>query len=60
LNGSFSTISPYQTSGNSDTKYFTKGAKLDLPVEYQGTLFSMGDEEVCGATIEHRLLSLFV
>ncbi len=42
-----------------DTKYLTKGARLFLPVEVPGALYSMGDGhaaqgdgEVCGTAIE--------
>jgi acetamidase/formamidase len=59
LNGSFSTIPPYRTGGNIDTKYLIKGAKLYLPIECKGALFSIGDGhaaqgdgEVCGTAIE--------
>ena len=59
LNGSFSTIPPYRTGGNIDTKYLTKGSKLYLPIECKGALFSIGDGhaaqgdgEVCGTAIE--------
>ncbi len=59
LNGAFSTIPPYRTGGNIDTKYLTKGAKLYLPIECKGALFSIGDGhaaqgdgEVCGTAIE--------
>ena len=57
--GAFSTIPPYRHGGNMDTKHLTKGAKLYLPVETQGALFSLGDGhaaqgdgEVCGTAIE--------
>ena len=40
--GSFSTIPPYQTGGNVDTKHLSKGATLYLPVEAEGALFSIG------------------
>jgi acetamidase/formamidase len=63
LNGSFSTIPPYRTGGNIDTKYLTKGAKLYLPIECKGALFSIGDGhaaqgdgEVCGTAIETSVL----
>ncbi|CAF1007500.1 unnamed protein product [Adineta ricciae] len=59
LPGSFSTIPPYRTGGNIDTKYLTKGSKLYLPIECEGALFSIGDGhaaqgdgEVCGTAIE--------
>ncbi|KAJ3772485.1 Formamidase [Lentinula raphanica] len=41
--GSFSTIPPYHTGGNIDTKHITAGATLYLPIEVEGALFSMGD-----------------
>jgi acetamidase/formamidase len=40
--GAHSTIPPYRTGGNLDTKYLTKGAVLYLPVEVDGALFSIG------------------
>lgn len=53
------TIPPYRHGGNLDTKYLTRGARLYLPVEVAGALFSMGDGhgaqgdgEVCGTAIE--------
>ncbi len=57
--GALSTIPPYHHGGNMDTKHITKGAKLFLPVQVPGALFSMGDGhaaqgdgEVCGTAIE--------
>ena len=57
--GALSTIPPYRHGGNMDTKHLTKGARLFLPVEVEGALFSMGDGhaaqgdgEVCGTAIE--------
>jgi acetamidase/formamidase len=57
--GAHSTIPPYRHGGNMDTKHITKGAKLYLPVEVPGALFSLGDGhaaqgdgEVCGTAIE--------
>ena len=57
--GALSTIPPYRHGGNMDTKHLTKGARLYLPVEAPGALFSMGDGhaaqgdgEVCGTAIE--------
>jgi len=57
--GAFSTIPPYHHGGNLDTKHLTRGAKLYLPVEVEGALFSLGDGhaaqgdgEVCGTAIE--------
>jgi acetamidase/formamidase len=57
--GALSTIPPYRHGGNLDTKHLTHGARLYLPVEVSGALFSMGDGhaaqgdgEVCGTAIE--------
>lgn len=57
--GVLSTIPPYRHGGNMDTKHLTKGARLYLPVEAPGALYSMGDGhaaqgdgEVCGTAIE--------
>lgn len=57
--GAFSTIPPYHTGGNIDTKHVTVGSTLYLPVEVEGALFSIGDGhaaqgdgEVCGTAIE--------
>jgi acetamidase/formamidase len=57
--GAFSTIPPYRHGGNMDTKHLTEGARLYLPVEAKGALFSIGDGhaaqgdgEVCGTAIE--------
>jgi acetamidase/formamidase len=57
--GSFSTIPPYRHGGNMDTKHLTRGARLYLPIEVPGALFSLGDGhaaqgdgEVCGTAIE--------
>jgi len=59
LPGPLSTIPPHRHGGNMDTKHLTAGAKLYLPVEAEGALFSMGDGhaaqgdgEVCGTAIE--------
>ncbi|KAG2144412.1 uncharacterized protein EDB93DRAFT_1289602 [Suillus bovinus] len=41
--GAFSTIPPYHTGGNIDTKHITVGSTLFLPVEVEGALFSIGD-----------------
>ncbi|KAJ7078989.1 hypothetical protein C8R43DRAFT_1053237, partial [Mycena crocata] len=41
--GAFSTIPPYATGGNIDTKHLSAGATLFLPVEVDGALFSIGD-----------------
>ena len=40
--GPHSTIPPYVTGGNIDTKHVSKGATLYLPIEVEGALFSMG------------------
>lgn len=40
--GAFSTIPPYNTGGNIDTKHLTAGATLYLPIEVEGALFSIG------------------
>lgn len=57
--GALSTIPPRRHGGNMDTKHLTKGARLYLPVEVPGALYSMGDGhaaqgdgEVCGTAIE--------
>jgi acetamidase/formamidase len=57
--GALSTLPPYRHGGNLDTKHLTHGARLYLPVEVSGALFSMGDGhaaqgdgEVCGTAIE--------
>jgi acetamidase/formamidase len=57
--GALSTIPPYRHGGNMDTKHLTRGARLYLPVEAEGALYSMGDGhaaqgdgEVCGTAIE--------
>ncbi|MBD5654734.1 MAG: acetamidase/formamidase family protein [Candidatus Eremiobacteraeota bacterium] len=57
--GALSTIPPYRHGGNIDTKHLTRGARLYLPGEAPGALFSLGDGhaaqgdgEVCGTAIE--------
>lgn len=57
--GALSTIPPYKHGGNLDTKHVTTGAKIFLPVQTPGALFSLGDGhaaqgdgEVCGTAIE--------
>lgn len=57
--GGLSTIPPYRHGGNMDTKHLTRGARLYLPVQAPGALFSLGDGhaaqgdgEVCGTAIE--------
>ncbi|OCB90235.1 Formamidase [Sanghuangporus baumii] len=59
IEGAFSTIPPYSTGGNIDTKHITIGSTLFLPIEAPGALFStgdghaaQGDGEVCGTAIE--------
>ncbi len=42
LDGQWSTIPPYNTGGNLDTKYLYAGSQLFLPVEVEGALFSIG------------------
>ncbi|KAK7002475.1 DNA mismatch repair protein MutL [Favolaschia claudopus] len=55
--GAFSTIPPYATGGNIDTKHLSAGATLYLPVEVEGALFSIGDghavqgDGVCGTLV---------
>ncbi|KIJ62453.1 hypothetical protein HYDPIDRAFT_94414 [Hydnomerulius pinastri MD-312] len=41
--GAWSTIPPYVTGGNIDTKHLTEGSTLYLPVEAEGALFAIGD-----------------
>ncbi len=58
--GDFSTIPPLPRSGgNMDTRYLYEGARLFMPVQVAGALFScgdghaaQGDGEVCGTAIE--------
>ena len=40
--GAFSTIPPYKTGGNIDTKHLSKGSILYLPIGVEGALFSIG------------------
>ena len=40
--GAHSTIPPYATGGNVDTRHLSKGATFYLPVEVEGALFSIG------------------
>lgn len=40
--GPHSTIPPYRTGGNIDTKHMVKGTTLYLPIECEGALFSIG------------------
>ena len=53
------TIPPRETGGNMDMRQLVAGAKLWLPVDVPGALFSIGDlhfaqgdGEVCGTAIE--------
>ncbi|GAC1643048.1 MAG: acetamidase/formamidase family protein [Chloroflexota bacterium] len=57
--GALSTIPPYESGGNLDTRHMTAGTTLYLPVFVPGALFSLGDGhaaqgdgEVCGTAIE--------
>jgi acetamidase/formamidase len=57
--GEFSTVPPYHTGGNMDTRDLARGVELYLPVEVPGALFCLGDPhaaqgdgEVCGTAIE--------
>lgn len=49
--GAFSTIPPYHTGGNIDTKHLSAGSTLFLPVEVAGALFSIGVSTVIDITI---------
>ena len=40
--GAHSTIPPYKTGGNVDTRHLCAGSTLFLPVEVEGALFSTG------------------
>jgi acetamidase/formamidase len=42
VEGQWSTIPPYNTGGNLDTRYLYEGSQLFLPVEVEGALFSIG------------------
>ncbi|TFK38592.1 hypothetical protein BDQ12DRAFT_605967 [Crucibulum laeve] len=44
--GAFSTIPPYNTGGNIDTKHVAAGSTLYLPVEVEGALFSIGARRI--------------
>lgn len=57
--GAHPVLVPTRTGGNLDTRDIAEGAKLRLPVEVPGALFSIGDThaaqgdgEVCGTAIE--------
>lgn len=59
--GGLRTIPPREFAGNLDVRQLTRGARLYLPVNVPGALFSIGDGhfaqgdgEVCGAAIEMR------
>ena len=43
--GAHSTIPPYATGGNIDTRHITAGSTLYLPIEVEGALFSIGVRE---------------
>jgi acetamidase/formamidase len=58
-NGPHSVVPPRRVGGNLDIRDLTRGAKLYLPVEVPGALFSVGDThacqgdgEVCGTAVE--------
>ena len=44
--GAFSTIPPYHTGGNLDTRQLTVGSTSYLPVEVEGALFSIGVRQI--------------
>lgn len=57
--GLHSIVPPHEVGGNMDIRDLTRGAKLWLPVQFPGALFSVGDThaaqgdgEVCGTAIE--------
>ncbi|MCL6526277.1 MAG: acetamidase/formamidase family protein [Thermaceae bacterium] len=57
--GPHSVVPPREVGGNLDIRDLTRGAKLYLPVQVKGALFSVGDThaaqgdgEVCGTAIE--------
>ena len=57
--GPLSTLPPRAAGGNLDVRALTAGATLELPVQVDGALFSVGDAhaaqgdgEVCGTAIE--------
>ena len=43
--GAHSTIPPYATGGNIDTRHITAGSTLYLPIQAEGALFSIGVRE---------------
>ena len=60
--GTHSVVPPRSCGGNMDIRHLTAGAKLFLPVQVEGALFSAGDThaaqgdgEVCGTAIETAL-----
>ena len=60
--GEHLTMPPRQVGGNIDTRHLIPGARLYLPVEVPGALFSVGDGhlaqgdgEVCGTALETNL-----
>lgn len=57
--GNHGILPPRHNGGNIDTRHLISGAKLYLPVQVEGALFSIGDThaaqgdgEVCGSAIE--------
>lgn len=59
-NGAFSTIPPYNTGGNLDTKQLCAGSTLFLPIEVEGALFSIGvchKFATCYSTVDNHLFS---
>ena len=55
--GAHSTIPPYATGGNIDTRHLTAGSTLYLPVEVSGALFSIG---VCRTSFPRATLFLLI
>ena len=53
--GAHSTIPPYKTGGNVDTRHLCAGSTLFLPVEVEGALFSIGVSVGARAGVEERL-----
>ncbi|TMC67976.1 MAG: acetamidase/formamidase family protein [Chloroflexi bacterium] len=60
-NEALRTIPPRENAGNLDVRQLSKGARLYVPVNVEGALFSIGDGhfaqgdgEVCGTAIEMR------
>lgn len=54
VEGQWSTIPPYNTGGNLDTKYLYEGSQLFLPVEVEGALFSIG---VCYRSLPYSAMA---